>query len=51
MATQINATEKKSFGDVVFADHTSYFQYFLLLSLLLISIEFFISERKKIAQV
>ena len=51
MATQINATEKKSFGDVVFADYTSYFQYFLLLSLLLISIEFFISERKKIAQV
>jgi Ca-activated chloride channel family protein len=50
MATQINATEKKSFGDVVFADYTSYFQYFLLLSLLLISIEFFISERKKIAQ-
>jgi len=47
MAVQINATEKKSFGDVVFADYTSYFQYFLLISLLLITIEFFISERKK----
>jgi Ca-activated chloride channel family protein len=49
MATQINSTEKKSFGDVVFADYNSYFQYFLLLSLALITIEFFISERKKIA--
>ena len=47
MAVQINATEKKSFGDVFFADYTSYFQYFLLISLLLITIEFFISERKK----
>lgn len=47
MAVQINATEKKSFGDVIFADYTSYFQYFLLISLLLITIEFFISERKK----
>jgi Ca-activated chloride channel family protein len=47
MAVQINATEKKSFGDVVFADYTSYFQYFLLISLLLITIEFFICERKK----
>jgi Ca-activated chloride channel family protein len=49
MATQINSTEKKSFGDVVFADYNNYFQYFLLLSLALITIEFFISERKKIA--
>jgi Ca-activated chloride channel family protein len=47
MAIQINSTEKKSFGDVVFADYNSYFQYFLLLSLALITIEFFISERKK----
>jgi Ca-activated chloride channel family protein len=49
MAIQINSTEKKSFGDVVFADYNNYFQYFLLLSLALITIEFFISERKKIA--
>jgi len=49
MATQINSTEKKSFGDVVFADYNNYFQYFLLLSLVLITIEFLISERKKIA--
>jgi Ca-activated chloride channel family protein len=49
MALQLNSTEKKSFGDVVFADYNNYFQYFLLLSFLLIAIEFFISERKKVA--
>jgi len=49
MALQLNSTEKKSFGDVVFADYNNYFQYFLLLSFLLITIEIFISERKKVA--
>ena len=51
MALQLNSTEKKSFGDVVFADYNNYFQYFLLLSFLLITIEIFISERKKVATV
>lgn len=48
MATQINSSEKRSFGNSMFTDYSNYFQYFLLISLLLIVVEFFISERKKL---
>lgn len=47
MVRQINSTEQRSFGDTMFVDYNSYFQYFLWIALILIGIEFFISERKK----
>lgn len=47
IASQINLSEKKNFGDSLFTDYNSYFQYFLLVALILIVVEFFISERKK----
>jgi Ca-activated chloride channel homolog len=48
IARQINSSEQKSFGDMMFADYNSYFQYFIFISVLLLLIEFFISERKKL---
>ncbi len=48
MAKQINSTEQKNFGDSMFTDYNSYFQYFLGLALIFVLIEFFIPERKKI---
>ena len=48
IARQISTTEQKNFGDNIFTDYNSYYQYFIGISLLLILIEFFIPERKKI---
>lgn len=47
IAKQINSAEQKNFGDSIFTDYNSYFQYFLAASLVLILLEFFIPERKK----
>jgi Ca-activated chloride channel family protein len=47
IAKQINSAEQKNFGDSIFTDYNSYFQYFLVVSLALILLEFFIPERKK----
>jgi Ca-activated chloride channel family protein len=47
IAKQINSAEQKNFGDSIFTDYNSYFQYFLAVSLVLILLEFFIPERKK----
>jgi Ca-activated chloride channel family protein len=49
IATQINTSEQRNFGDTIFIDYNSYYQYFLAISLLLIIIESFIPERKKVA--
>jgi Ca-activated chloride channel homolog len=48
VAKQINLSEQKNFGDMMYSDYNSYFQYFLIISVLLLIIEFFIAERKKI---
>jgi len=48
VAKQISSTEQKNFGDNIFTDYNSYFQYFLAITVLLILIEFFIPERKKL---
>lgn len=48
IAKQISSTEQKNFGDSMFTDYNSYFQYFLFASLLLMLIEFFIPQRKKL---
>ncbi len=48
IAQQINSTEQKNFGDNIFTDYNSYFQYFLCITVLLMLIEFFIPERKKL---
>ncbi|HOZ50573.1 MAG TPA: VWA domain-containing protein [Chitinophagaceae bacterium] len=47
IAKKINSTEQKNFGDSIFSDYNSYYQYFLGISLLLIFVEFFIPDRKK----
>ena len=47
LVRQVNTSEQRSFGDTIFTDYNSYFQYFILLALILIGVEFFISERKK----
>ena len=49
LATQISSTEQKNFGDTIFTDYNSYFQYFLLISVVLLLIEFFIPEQKRLA--
>lgn len=51
VAQQINSSEQRSFGDTIYTNYDSYFQYFLIIALLLIIIEFFISERKKVAYI
>ncbi len=48
IADQINTIEQKSFGDSLFVDYNSYFQYFLVLSLLLLIMDVFIQPGKKL---
>ena len=48
IAKQISSTEQKNFGDNIFTDYNSYYQYFIGIALLLILIEFFIPEQKKL---
>ena len=48
IVNQINAIEQKNFGDTLFVDYNSFFQYFLAITLLLIGVDFFIPSRKKI---
>lgn len=48
IADQINTIEQKSFGDSLFVDYNSYFQYFLVLSLFLFIIDVFIQPGKKL---
>ncbi|PKP47707.1 MAG: hypothetical protein CVT95_05330 [Bacteroidetes bacterium HGW-Bacteroidetes-12] len=43
---EINKMEKKEFGSKVFKDYDDRFQIFLLISLALLTLEFFISKRK-----
>jgi Ca-activated chloride channel family protein len=47
LSQQIASTEQKSVTDSEFINYRSYFQWFLGLALLLLLIEFFLSERKK----
>ncbi len=44
LADQLNNMEKKTYGENLFANYKSYFQYFIALGLLLLLIEFFIPE-------
>lgn len=46
ISRRISETEQKNFGDTLFADYESYFQYFVGLAFLLLFIEPFIPERK-----
>lgn len=45
---QLKTIEQTSPGDQAFMSYTSYFQWFLAAALILLLIEFFISERKKV---
>ncbi|NIG52242.1 VWA domain-containing protein [Chitinophaga sp. Cy-1792] len=50
LATKIDSMEQKEFGENMFTDYNSYFQYFLGVTLALLLIEFFLPEvstRKK----
>jgi len=47
VARQISSTEQRSFGDTIFTDYASYFQYFLGIAVILMLLESFIPERKK----
>lgn len=49
IAKQISSSEQRSFGDSMFTDYKSYFQYFIALSLIALLIDLFISERKRFA--
>lgn len=47
LSARIDSMEQKEFGENVFTDYNSYFQYFLGISLLLILLEFFLPEGRK----
>ncbi|PSL49120.1 Ca-activated chloride channel family protein [Chitinophaga niastensis] len=47
LAAKIDSMEQKEFGENVFTDYNSYFQYFLGVSLALLLIEFFIPEVRR----
>lgn len=44
---KIDSMEQKEFGENIFTDYNSYFQYFLIISILLLAAEFFIPEIKR----
>lgn len=44
---KIDSMEQKEFGENIFTDYNSYFQYFLGIALLLLTAEFFIPEIKR----
>jgi|688.fasta_scaffold09239_3 Ca-activated chloride channel family protein len=48
IAEQINSSEQKNFGDMMFSDFNSYFQYFLIITFVLLLLEYLITERKKL---
>ncbi|MGN7719450.1 VWA domain-containing protein [Chitinophaga sp. 22620] len=47
LADKIDKMEQKEFGENVFTDYNSYFQYFLGICLILILLEFFVPEGRK----
>ncbi|MET6999017.1 VWA domain-containing protein [Chitinophaga defluvii] len=47
LVTKIDSMEQKEFGENVFTDYNSYFQYFLAICLALVLIEFFIPEVRR----
>ncbi|MVT07282.1 VWA domain-containing protein [Chitinophaga tropicalis] len=50
LVNRIDSMEQKEFGENVFTDYNSYFQYFLAVALLLLVAEFFIPEVKRSAR-
>lgn len=49
LTDKLNTMQKKEFGENLYVDYLSYFQYFLVIALALLLIEFFVPETKKIA--
>jgi Ca-activated chloride channel homolog len=47
LVRKIDSMEQKEFGENIFTDYNSYFQYFLAVSLLLLAVEFFIPEIRR----
>ncbi|WP_110053275.1 VWA domain-containing protein [Chitinophaga sp. S165] len=50
LVQKIDGMEQKEFGENIFTDYNSYFQYFLAISLLLLIVEFFIPEIRRRAR-
>jgi Ca-activated chloride channel homolog len=48
IVSQLERMEQKSFGDTMFTDYNSYFQYFLAFCILCLTIEFFMSKQKRV---
>jgi Ca-activated chloride channel family protein len=46
LVNKIDSMEQKEFGENIFTDYNSFFQYFLVISLILLVVEFFIPEVK-----
>ena len=47
--TQLDTIDQKALNDVSYMNYKTFFQWFVGLSLLLLAIDFFIPERKKLA--
>ncbi|PUZ28271.1 hypothetical protein DCC81_01950 [Chitinophaga parva] len=47
LAAKIDSMEQKEFGENIFTDYNSYFQYFLVVCCVLIAIEFFVPETRR----
>lgn len=47
LLAQLDTMQKKEFGENIFTDYTSYFQYFLGIGLVLLLLDFFIPEMRK----
>jgi Ca-activated chloride channel homolog len=50
LVQKIDSMEQKEFGENIFTDYNSYYQYFLAISLLLLIAEFFIPEIRRSAR-
>jgi Ca-activated chloride channel family protein len=51
LVRKIDSMEQKEFGENIFTDYNSYYQYFLAISVLLLVAEFFIPEIKRSTRV
>jgi Ca-activated chloride channel family protein len=47
LVQKIDSMEQKEFGENIFTDYNSYYQYFLAISLLFLVAEFFIPEIRR----
>ena len=51
MTQQLDGAEKKAMSDAEFVDYISYFQWFIAVAIILLLVEFFLSERHRAAAI